>query len=155
MSSISERRTKVGFFILVLHECCCWFSQLRFLFTEKLGLPLRQDLIEDVIISLSLELKGDTGLFQQICKHVCIMQVADHCEHRNKLDESTGKGLTCLYVSRGQLPTGCKVNSDKFTLQCTKEKNIKSLGQCQNITVYLEYLGTTIYFQKYDNFTKL
>lgn len=34
-----------------------------FLFTKQLRFPLRENLIEDVVISLSLELKGDPGFF--------------------------------------------------------------------------------------------
>ena len=41
--------------------------------TKQFRFLLRQNLIEDVVISLSFKLKSNTGLFQQICKDNCIM----------------------------------------------------------------------------------
>lgn len=53
----------------------CYCSNEFDLFTKQLRFSLRQNLIEDVVIPFSLKLEGDTGLFQQICKNISIMQI--------------------------------------------------------------------------------
>lgn len=61
---------------LCLMQCCkirlYLFANFMLLFTKQFRFPLRENLIEDVVIPLSLKLKGNSGLFKQICKGIYV-----------------------------------------------------------------------------------
>lgn len=83
--------------------------------TEQFRLLIGEDLIEDVVASLSFQLEGDSRLFQQVCNmHTHVNFSSSSLLYRKAV--SPLHLLTGLNVTRGQFSRGTKMNTNEFTL---------------------------------------
>lgn len=83
--------------------------------TKQFRLLIGEDLVEDVVASLSFQLESNSWLFQQVCNMYAHINSSSSSLIFIKA-VSPPHLLTGLNVTRGQFSRGTKMNTNEFTL---------------------------------------